>query len=170
MKASVKPHVTELPFRTGILLGCCTALSACECCVKSTIWQETITWGSFCGFKSKCLFRMNLMHGNTENIPHVPTLTWPGMMSSLTSHGLVDDITQHFCLNSFLVLSFDTKISHLKRRWKTSRANKCYRNLPFISIDVSSRNTIPLKTFPWMCAHPNSMKKYYYIWFIKCSK
>ena len=86
---------------------------------------STITWGPFYGFKSKRLFRMNLMHGNTDNISHVPILTWPGMTSSLTSHGSVNDITRHFSWNSFLMLSFDTKMSHLKWRWKVLRANQC---------------------------------------------
>ena len=62
-----------------------------------------------------------------------------------------------FSLNSFLVLSFDTKMSHLKRRWKVLWANQCYGNLPFILINVSFRKTISLKTFPWIFPHPNFM-------------
>ena len=87
------------------------------------------------------------MHGNTDNISHVPILTWPGVTSSLTSHGSVNDITQHFSLNSFLVLSFDTKMSHFKRRWKVLWANQCYGNLPFILINMSFRKTVSLKHF-----------------------
>ena len=109
------PQVTELPFSVGIELGRCIAPS-------TVFWQpygeKMIIWGPFYGFKSKHLFRMNLMNGNTDNISHVPILTWPDMTSSLTSHGSVNAITQCFAINSFLVLSFDTKISHLKRRWK----------------------------------------------------
>ena len=108
----------------------------------------------FC-FKSKSLFRMNLMHGNTDNISHVPILTWLGVTSSFTSHRSVNDITQHFSLNSFLLLSFDTKMSHLKHRWKVLRANQCDGNLPFISINVSFRKTVSLKTFLWIFPHPN---------------
>ena len=114
--------------------------------------------GTFYGIKSKRLFRMNMMHGNTDNISHVPILTKIGMTSSLTSHGSVDDITQHFFLNSFLVLSFDTKISHLKRRWKDLRANQSYGNLPFISSNVSFGITVSPKTFPWIFPHPNFIK------------
>ena len=106
------PQMTELPFCRGIELGRCTVP---KYCVFTTIWQKnTIIWGPFYCFKSKRLFRMNLMHGNTDNISHVPILTWPGVTSSLTSHGSVYDITQHFSLNSFLVLSFDTKIVPLE--------------------------------------------------------
>ena len=127
-------------------------------CVFTTIRTKTIIWGLFYGFKSKRLFRMNLMHGNTDNISHVPILTWPGMTSSLSSRGSVNDITQHFPLNSFLVLSFDAKMSHLKRRWKVLRANQFYGNLPFISINVSFRKTASLKTFPWIFPQPNFIK------------
>ena len=116
---------------------------------------KTIIWGPFYGFKSKGLIRMNLMHENTDNISHVLILTWPGMTSSLTSHGSVNDTTQHFSLYSFLVLSFNTKMSHLRRRWKIFRANLCYVNLPFVSIYVSFRETVPLKTLPWIFIHPN---------------
>ena len=80
------------------------------------------------------------------------------MTLSLTSHGSVNDITQHFSLNSFLVLSFETKMSHLKCRWKVLRANQCYGNLLFISINVSFRKTVSLKTFPWTFPHSNFIK------------
>ena len=79
------------------------------------------------------------------------------MTSSLTSHGSVSDITQHIPLNSFLVLSFDTKMSRLKRRLKVLMANQCYGNLPFISINVSFTKTVSLKTFPLIFPHPNFM-------------
>ena len=127
-------------------------------CVFTTIWQKTIIWGLFYGFKSKRLFRINLMHGNTDNISHVPILTWPGMTSSLSSLGSGNDITEHSSLNSLLVLSFDTKMSHLRRRWKVLRANQFYGNLTFISINVSFRKTGSLKTFPWIFPHPNFIK------------
>ena len=120
--------------------------------------KKTIILGPFYCFKSKRLLRMNLMRGNTENISHVAILTWPGMTSSLTSHRSVNDITQRFSFNSFLVLSLDTKMSHLKRRWKVSRANQSCGNLPFISINVSFRNTVSLKTFPWIFHHPIFIK------------
>ena len=101
------PQVTELCF----LRGCWTGLLYCtKYYVFTTIWPKTIIWGPFYGFKSKRLFRMNLMHGNTDNISYVPILTWPGMTSSLTSHGLVNYITQYFSLNSFLVLPFDKNV------------------------------------------------------------
>ena len=145
------PQGTELPFCTGIDLGRCTAPST----VFSQLYSKKRSFGDlFYVFKSKRLFRMNLMHGDTDNISHVPILTWPGVTSSLTSHGSVNDITQHFSLNSFLVPSFDTKMSHLKRRWKVLWANKCYGNLPFILINVSFRKTVSLKTFPWIFPHP----------------
>ena len=121
-------------------------------CTKYSVftarWQKTIIWDPFYGFKSKRLFRMNLMHGNTDNISHVPILTWPGMTSSLTSHGSVNDITQKIFLNSSLVLSFYTNKFHLKRWLKVLRANQCYENLPFISINVSFRKAVSLITFP----------------------
>ena len=92
-------QVTELPFCVGIELGRCIAPS-------TVFWQpygkKMIIWGPFYGFKSERLFRMNLMHGNTDNISHVPILTWPGMTSSLTSHGSVNGITQHFPSIRFL--------------------------------------------------------------------
>ena len=100
------PQVTELPFCTGIELGRCTAPST----VFSQPYGKKRPFGVlFMVFKSKRLIRMKLMHGNTDSISHVPILTWPGVMSSLTSQGSVNDITQHFSLNWFLVLSFDTK-------------------------------------------------------------
>ena len=120
--------------------------------------EKTIIWGPVYGSKSKRLFRLNLMHGNTDKISHVPIVTWPGMTSSLTSHVSLNDTNHHFSLNSFFVLSFDTKMSHLKRPWKVLLANQCYGILPFISINVSFRKTVPLKTFPWIFPHPNCIK------------
>ena len=149
------PQVTKLSFCTGYWTG---LLYCTKYCVFTTIWQKNpIIWGPFYGFKSTRLFRMNLMHGNTDYISHVPILTCPGVTSSLTSHGSVNDITQHFSWNSFLVLSFDAKMSHLKHRWKVLWANQCYGNLPFILINVSFRKTVSLKTFPWIFPHPNFM-------------
>ena len=149
------PQGTESPISAGVKM--------CRCAAPSSVFSQpydkiTIIWGPFYGFKSKRLFRMNLMHGNIDNISHVPILTWPGMTSSLTSHGSVIDIIRHFFLNKFLMLSFDTKMSHLKRRWKVLRANQYYGNLPFISVNVSFRKTVPLKAFPWVLPHPNLMK------------
>ena len=95
--------------------------------------------GSFLCFKSERIFIMNLMHGNIDNILHVYILIWPGVKSLLTSHGSVNDITQHFSLNLFLLLSFDTKMPHLKRWWWIFRVKQCYGNLPFILINVSFR-------------------------------
>ena len=80
------------------------------------------------------------------------------MTSSLTSYGSVNDITQHFPLNSFLVLSFDAIMYQLRSRWKTLKANQCYGNLLFVSINVSLRETVPLRTFPWIFPHPNFIK------------
>ena len=149
------PQGTELPFCVAIELGRCTAPSTV---FSQPYGKKTIVWGPFYGFKSKRLFRMNVMHGNYDNISHVSILTWPGMTSSLTSHGSVNDITEHFSLNSFLVLSFDTKMSHLKRRRKGLKATQFYGNLPFTSINMSSRKTVSLKTFPWIFPHHNFIK------------
>ena len=51
---------------------------------------------------------MNLKHGNDDIISRVPILSWTDMTSSLKSHGSINDVTQHFPLNLFLVLSFGT--------------------------------------------------------------
>ena len=110
------PQLTKLHFCVGIELGRCTTPALCF----TTIWQKR-SFGPLYGFKR--LLRMNMMHRNTDNISHVPILTLPGVTSSLMSHGSVNDITQHFSWNSFLVLSFDTKMSHLERRCKVLRAN-----------------------------------------------
>ena len=146
--------MTELHFCTGIVLGRCTGPSTV---ILQPFGKKTIIWGSCCGFMSKRLIRMNLMQGNTDNLSYVIILTWPGMTSSLTSHGSVNDIIQHFSLNSFLVLSLDTKMSQLRRRWKSSRANQFYGNLPFVSINMSFRDRTT-KTFPSIFHHPNFIK------------
>ena len=101
---------------------------------------------------------MNLMHGNTDNISHIPIVTWPGMTSSLTSHGSLNVITQHCSLNSFHVLPFDTKLSKFKRRWEIMTATQYYGDLLLVSINVSSRKTVQLKTYLWIFPHPNFMK------------
>ena len=149
------PQGTELLFGAGVELGRCTVPN---CVLSWPYGKITIIWGPFYGFKSKRLFRINLMHGNTDNISHVPILTWPCMTSSLTSHGSVNDITRHFSWNSFLMLSFDTKMSHLKRRWQVLRANQYQGNLLFTSINVSFRKAVPLKKIPWILPHPNFFK------------
>ena len=118
------PQGTELPFCAGVELGRCTAPNCVLWTAFINIWQNNYHLGSFYGFKSKRLFRINLMHGNTDNISHVPILTWSGMTSSLTSHGSVNDITRYFSWSSLLMLSFDTKMYNLKQRWKVLRANQ----------------------------------------------
>ena len=60
-----------------------------------------------------------------------------------------------FFLKFVSCVRIDTKMSHLKRRWKVLRANQCYGNLPFISINVSFRKTPSLKTFPWIFPYLN---------------
>ena len=99
------PQGTELPFCAGVELGRCTAPN---CVLSWPYGKITIIWGPFYGFKGKRLFRMNLMHGNTDNISHVSILTWPGMTPSPTSHGSVNGITRHLSWNSLLMSSFDT--------------------------------------------------------------
>ena len=144
--------MTELPFRTGFVLGRCTPPST----VFSQPFGKKWSFGVLSLVsKVKHLLRMNLMHGNTDSISHVLILTWPGMTSSLRSHGSVNDITQHISFNQFLLLSFDTKIFHFRRRWTILRANQCYENLPFVLNNLSFRETVPLKTFPWIFPHPN---------------
>ena len=86
-------QVIELPFCACIVLGHCSA--------PITVFSQphgknTIIRCPYYDFKYKRLFRMSLMHGNTDNISHVPILTWPGMTSSLTSHWSVNDFTQYF--------------------------------------------------------------------------
>ena len=147
-------QVTELPLLCGCWTGSCIAPST----VFSQPYGKNDHLGSFYGFQSKRLFRMNMMHRNTDNISHVPILTWPGRTSLLTSHGSVNDITQHFSLNSFLVLSFDTQLSHFKHGWKVLRENQFDRSLPFISINVSFGKTVSLKTLSWIFWHTNFIK------------
>ena len=50
----------------------------------------------FSGFKRKRTCKMYLMNGKTDNISQAHILAWPGMTSSLTSHGLLDKITHFF--------------------------------------------------------------------------
>ena len=104
--------------------------------------NKTIIWSPFSGFKQKRPLEMNLMHGNTENISHAHILAWLGMTSSLAPH----DITQRFCVNLCLILAFDTKIFNFRLRWKTLMANKNFENLAFISINLSFRQTVQMKT------------------------
>ena len=160
------PQVTELPFCTGMELGRCTAPSTV---FSQQYGKKTIFWGPVYGFKSKRLVIINMMHRNTDNISHVPILTWMGMTSSLTSYGSVNGITPHFTLNSFLVLSFDTKMSHLKRRWKILRANQCYGNVPFISIPVLQEDSIT-ENISMDISSSQFYQKYYHIRCIKWYK
>ena len=90
------PQVTELPFCAGIELGRSIAPSTV---FSQQYGKKTIIWGPFYGLKSKRLFRMN-----TDNISHVAIMT-----SLFTSHESVNDITQHFSLNSYLVSLFVQK-------------------------------------------------------------
>ena len=77
-----------------ILCRYCTgSLHRTKCYVYSTMWKNPIICGPFYGFKRKRLFKMHLMHGNPDNISRVPILTWPGMTSSLTPNGSLNDTT-----------------------------------------------------------------------------
>ena len=147
--------MTELSF--------CAGFALCPCIAPKGVFIEPygkkpIIWCPFYGFKSKYLFKINLMHWNADTISHVPILRWSGMMSSFPSPGSAIDITQHFSLNSFLALSFDINMFHLTRVWKILTANQYYGNLLPISINLTSRSTVLLKTFPWIFSHPNFIK------------
>ena len=122
-------------------------------CLLNHMKERPMILGSRHGFKRKRLFRMNLMIGNIDNISHVTILIWPDMTSPLTSHGPLNDNTQNLFLKSFMVLSFDT--SNVEGMLS---ANQYYRNLPFISINVSFRKTVQLKTFLWIFPYPNFIK------------
>ena len=147
--------MTKLPFGVGIVLGRSNAPSAM---FTQPYGKKRSFGGPFYHFKPKRLFGMNLMHGNTDNISYVLSLTWPGMTSSPMSHVSPNDITQRFSLNSFLLLSFDTKMSHFKRPREILRADKYYGNSPFISTSESVKKTVQLKTFLWIFPCPNFIK------------
>ena len=90
------------------------------------------------------------------------------MTSSLTSHGSVNDITQHFPSIRFLCY-------HLIRKcpiWDVDGKFQGQTNVmgiwPFVSINVSFGEIVPLKIFPWIFPHPNFIKKMYY--YIRCIK
>ena len=102
------------------------------------IWKKSIIWCPFSGYKRKHLFRMNLMHENTDNISHVRILARLDITPSLRTHGSRNYITQHFHKFS----SFDTKNSHFKCSWKLLMPNQYNANLLFISINVSFRETV----------------------------
>ena len=94
-------------------------------CLLNHVEQNTIIWGPVMVSSVNAYSEWKLIHGNTDNVSHVPILIWPSMTSSLTSHGSLNDITQvFFRSNSFFMLSFDINISHLIRRWDILRANQ----------------------------------------------
>ena len=132
---------------------CIGSLYCTKCCVFTTIWRKKIIWCTFNGFKSKRLFRMNLVHGNTDNISHVPILKWPGMTSSLTSHGPVNDITQHSFLKfaSCVIIPLETSMESFRGKymlWKFALySNQCYLQEDSIT-----------EKFPWIFPHPNFIK------------
>ena len=74
-----------------------------------------------------------------------------------------------FSLNSFLLLSFGTKMSHLKRWYKVLRTNQCYGNLPFISIPVLQKDSIT-ENISMDIFSSKFYQKYYYIRSIKWCK
>ena len=154
------PQETEMPFVWALYW---VAVPRQVLCLFNHMTKNLIIWGPFYGSKNKHLFRMKLMLGNTENISRVSILTLPGMTSSLTSHGSVNDITRHFSLNSFLLLSVDTEHFHLKHRWKIVRANQYYGFFFFISINVSFGKTLPLKKFLWTFSHPDFIKTLWHL-------
>ena len=119
-------QVTESPF----YVYCNGSLHRTKGFVYSTIWKTSIIWDPFSCFQRKQLFKMNMIHQNTDNISHAPILAWPGMTSSPMSHASQNDITQHFFLNSFLVLSLDTKRFHSKHLWNIFMMKQIYAILP----------------------------------------
>ena len=98
----------------------------------STIWHKCSSVLLFSSLKRKHMFNMKLKHENTDKVWHVPILVGPGMTSSIMSHGWLNDIIQHFLKNLFLVLSYDTKVSHFKWSLKLYRQSKTIAKLSFI--------------------------------------
>ena len=81
--------------------------------IYSTTWNNSIIWCLFFLVSSVNTCSKNLVHGNTDNIPCVAIVAWPGMTSSLTSHGWRNNVTKHFVL----------KFVSYTRIW--------YKNVPF---------------------------------------
>ena len=87
-------QVNELPFCAGIELGRCTAPSYV---FSQPHGKKNRSFGViFMISRVNAYSEWNWCTGLLKNISHVPFLTWPGMTSSFTSHGWVNDITQHF--------------------------------------------------------------------------
>ena len=99
-----------------LLYAYCTGSLHCAKC--GVYYKNRSYFVSFSGFKRKHLFKINLVHGNTDNISHVLILACPGMTSSLTSYGSPNDNTQRLFLKFVSCTSFDTKVAHFKHRRK----------------------------------------------------
>ena len=146
----------------AFLCGFCTGSLYCaKYCVFTAIWQKrsfgTVPVVSRVKAYLEWIWCTGIL---IEYHMYIPILTWPGMQSSVTSHGSVNDITQHVSLNSFLVLSFDTKMSHLKRRWKFH---------PYLNWFFFQEDSITGNISMGICSS-QFHKKYYYIWCIKWCK
>ena len=87
-------------------------------CVFTTIWQKRSFGVLLIDSRVNAYSEWMWCTGTLITYHMYLFLTWPGMTSSLTSHGSNYDITQHFSLISIFVLSFDTKMSHLNANEK----------------------------------------------------
>ena len=67
------------------------------------------------------------MYENTDDIWHI--LAWSDMTSSVTTNGLLNDVTQYFPLSSFIILSYDTKYFNSNDYGKLYKQGKTIQKL-----------------------------------------
>ena len=147
-------HKWQLLFCAGIVLGHCTALST----VFSKPFDKMIICHPFMVSKvnaysewiwcTETLIKYPMYLFWHDRVWRHYFVTWVGKWHHST-----------FFLKLVSCALIWYKMSHLRRRQEILRANQCDGNLAFISINVSFRETVPLKTFPWIFPHPNFIKK-----------
>ena len=139
------PQVTESPFCAGIELGRCTA--------------PRNVFSHMAKLSSGVLFIVSKVNAYSEGIWCTETLK--------TYHMYIfwhDQVWRYHLRHSTFFLKFIScvilwyKMSHLKCWRKVLRANQFYRNLPFISSNVSFKKTVSPKTSSWIFSRPNFFK------------
>ena len=144
------PLVTEFPFCAGIELGRCISPST----VFSQSYDKKRSFG--------VLFMVSRVNAYSEWICTGTLITyhmylfWHDQVWRHRLHHI--KITQIFFLSCVIIWLKNVPMYRLKSRWTFFRANQCYGNLPFFSINVSSGKTVSLKTFPWTCPHSTFIK------------
>ena len=155
--------MTGLSFNAWIVLGGYTAPKT----VFTQLHGKQMTiWGPISGFNGKHVFKMNLMHGPTNNISHVPI--WHGRVCRhLSRHKRREMTSLNMSLNLFHLI-WNNPISNLDGSFFGEPQLSTFAL--YFNLCVIQEDSITANILGNIFSSKFYKKKYHHLWCIQCCK